>query len=313
MRYRKLGSSDMEVSVVSFGCWAMGGLGWGEVDDRESIAAVHRAIDLGINLFDTADVYGRGHSEEVLGRALEGRRKEVFVATKVGNRWDESGKLHADLSREYILKAVDDSLRRLKVDVIDLYQTHRPDPNTPVRETMDTLMELVDKGKVRYVGTSNLTVDELKEYQSYGKIVSHQPVLNLFVRYIETKLLPHCQENDIGVIVYSPMAMGLLTAKYDRPVTFPANDFRANNFLFLGKTFERNIAVAKALEAFARERGFTAAQLAVAWVIAHQNVTSAICGAKRPQQIEETAAAGDWDLSENELRTIDEIMVGTQV
>jgi aryl-alcohol dehydrogenase-like predicted oxidoreductase len=312
MRYRRLGTSDMEVSVVSFGCWAMGGLGWGDVDDRDSIAAVHRAMDLGINLFDTADVYGRGHSEEVLGRALKGRRDRVFVATKVGNRWDDSGNLRADLSRDYILKAVDDSLRRLDIDIIDLYQTHRPDPNTPVQETMDTLLELVERGKVRYIGTSNLTVEELREYQSYGKIVSIQPVLNLFVRYIEAKLLPHCQRTAVGVIVYSPMAMGLLTAKYDRPVTFPPDDFRANNFLFLGKTFERNIAIAKALDAYARERGHTAAQLAVAWVIAHANVTSAICGAKRPSQIEETAPAGDWDLSEQELREIDEIMVGTQ-
>lgn len=313
MRFRTLGTSDMEVSVVSFGCWAMGRLGWGEVDDRESIAAVHRAVDLGINLFDTADVYGRGHSEEVLGRALKGRRDKVFVATKVGNRWDNEGNLRADTSRDYILKAIDDSLRRLNVDVIDLYQTHRPDPNTPVQETMDTLMELIDRGKIRYIGTSNLTTKQLQEYQTYGKVVSIQPLFNLFVRYTTTRLVPHCRQSNVGVIVYSPMAMGLLTAKYDRPTTFPPDDFRSNNFLFQGKTFERNIAVARSLDAFARERGYTAAQLAVAWVVAHPDITSAICGAKRPPQIEETARAGDWHLSEDDLREIDEIVVKTQI
>jgi len=314
MEYRQLGSSDLKVSVVSFGCWAMGKQGWGDVQDEETIAAVHRALDLGINLFDTADIYGFGHSEEVLARALEGHRKEVIVATKVGNRWDEAtGKTWPDLSRSYITKAVENSLRRLRTDVIDLYQVHLPDPKTPAEETMGTLLDLQRAGKIRWIGVSNFSPEQIREFLRYGPVVSLQPPLSLFVRHAEVQLLPLCQEQNIGVITYSPLAMGLLTGKYDGPIEFPEGDFRRGNSLFQGRTFERNIAVVKRLKAFAERHGRTVTQLAVAWVLAHPAVTSAICGAKRPPQIEESAAAWDWKLSYQQLKEIDRILVETQV
>jgi len=309
MEYHQLGVSDLKISVIGFGTWAIGARGWGQVNDEDSIAAIRRAMELGINFFDTADVYGRGHAEEVLAKALGNHRKEVIVATKVGNRWSADGsRVWADLSPAYIRQAVEDSLRRLKTDVIDLYQIHRPDPNTPVAETMGTLLDLVKEGKIRYIGTSNLNPDQLREYLSYGPVVSLQPILNLLARHTEVQLLPLCQEKNVGVVVYSPMAMGLLTGKYDRRVRFASDDFRAGNFLFQGKTFERNIAVVKALRAFAEKRGFTVAQLAVAWVLAHPVVTSAICGAKRPQQIEETSRAFELKLDHEELIEIDKIV-----
>ena len=314
MEYRQLGQSDLKISTVGFGCWAMGKYGWGaDVDDNDSIRAVHRALELGINFFDTADIYGRGHSEEVLGKALGARRKDVIVATKVGNRWNPNRpeEVRVDLSREYILKAVDDSLRRLQTDYIDLYQIHRHDPNQPIAEIMATLVELVKQGKIRYIGTSNLSVPQLEEYLAHGPVVSIQPPLSLFVRHIEVQLLPFCQQHSVGVVVYSPLAMGLLTGKYSQPTKFPPNDFRANNFLFQGQTFKRNIAIVKALKDYAAEKNHTVAQLAVAWVLAHPAVTSAICGAKRPAQIEETAAASDWHLEESTLQDIDHIVFGT--
>ncbi|RKY89764.1 aldo/keto reductase [candidate division KSB1 bacterium] len=314
MEYRQLGQSDLKISTVGFGCWAMGKYGWGaDVDDNDSIRAVHRALELGINFFDTADIYGRGHSEEVLGKALGARRKDVIVATKVGNRWNPNRpeEVRVDLSREYILKAVDDSLRRLQTDYIDLYQIHRHDPNQPIAEIMATLVELVKQGKIRYIGTSNLSVPQLEEYLAHGPVVSIQPPLSLFVRHTEVQLLPFCQQHSVGVVVYSPLAMGLLTGKYSQPTKFPPNDFRANNFLFQGQTFKRNIAIVKALKDYAAEKNHTVAQLAVAWVLAHPAVTSAICGAKRPAQIEETAAASDWHLEESTLQDIDHIVFGT--
>ena len=309
MEYRQLGTSDLKISVIGFGTWAIGARGWGKVNDDESIAAIQRGIDLGINFFDTADVYGRGHAEEVLAKALGNRRKDVIVATKVGNRWSADGNtVWADLSPAYIRHAVEDSLRRLKTDFIDLYQIHRPDPKTPVADTMGTLLDLVQEGKIRYIGTSNLAPEQLKEYLSYGPVVSLQPVLNLLTRHTEVQILPLCQKENVGVVVYSPMAMGLLTGKYEKPVAFEPNDFRAMNVLFQGKNFARNIAISKALKKYAEARGYTPAQLAVAWVLAHPAVTSAICGAKRPAQIEESARSFKWKMTHEEIVEIDRIV-----
>ena len=309
MEYRRLGNSDLEVSVICFGCWAIGGRGWGnDVDDRQSIAAIRRALDLGINFFDTADVYGFGHSEELLAKALGDRRKEVIIATKVGNRWDASGRVWGDLSRRYILEAVENSLRRLQTDVIDLYQVHRPDENTPIQETMETLLELVKAGKVRYIGLSNQTPEQIREYLRYGPVVSLQPPLNLLYRYTEVQLLPLCQEENIGVIPYSPLARGLLTGKYEQPVSFPEGDFRRDYFLFEGKAFGRNIRIVQALKRYAAQFDRPISHLALAWLLAHPAVTSAIVGAKRPEQIQETAAAYQWKLHQDELKIIDRIV-----
>lgn len=310
MYYKQLGTSDLKVSTICFGCWAIGKWGWGsDVTDENSIAAIHKALDLGINFFDTADVYGQGYSEKLLAKALANRRDDAIIATKVGNRWNGKGQIWGDLSRDYILKSVDDSLRRLKTDVIDLYQIHRPDENTPIQETMETLLSCVENDKIRYIGLSNQTPEQITEYLHYGKIVSLQPPLSLLYRYAEVQLLPICQENYIGVIPYSPLARGLLTGKFTKPVSFPIDDFRKSYFLFEEKTFTRNLPIIQALKKFAENYGRTVSQLAIAWILAHPAVTSAIVGAKKPSQIEETATAFDWHLSQSDLKTIDRILM----
>ena len=310
MNYKQLGTSELNASTICFGCWAIGKWGWGsDVKDEDSIAAIQKALDLGINFFDTADVYGQGYSEELLVNALGSRRKDVIIATKVGNRWDENYRIWGDLSKDYILKSIDNSLKRLKTDVIDLYQVHRPDENTPIQETMETLLSCVEKGKIRYIGLSNQTPDQISEYLKYGQIVSVQPPLNLLYRFSEVQLLPFCQEKQIGVIPYSPLARGLLTGKFTMPVSFPSDDFRSSYFLFEEKTFQRNLPVIQALIKFAENNGRSISQLAVAWILAHSAVTSAIVGAKKPSQIEETAAAFDWHLSQDDLKAIDRILM----
>lgn len=309
MFYKQLGKSDLRVSTICFGCWAIGKWGWGsDVNDKDSIAAIHKALDLGINFFDTADVYGRGYSEQLLAKALGRRRKYVIIATKVGNRWDESVRIWGDLSKKYILKSVENSLKRLKTDVIDLYQVHRPDENTPIQETMETLVSCVNEGKIRYIGLSNQTPEQISEYLNYGLVVSLQPPLSMFYRYSEVQLLPLCQEKQIGVIPYSPLARGLLTGKFTKPVSFPVDDFRKSYFLFEERAVQRELPVIQALKTFAENDGRTISQLAIAWILAHPVITSVIVGAKKPVQIEETSAAFDWQLSQKDLKTVDRIL-----
>ncbi len=310
MQFKKLGKSDLEVSTICFGCGAAGKMGWGnDVTDENSIASIHRALDIGINFFDTADVYGNGHSEEVLANALGSRRNEVIIATKVGNRRNEKGEMYGDLSRDHILQSLDNSLKRLNREVIDLYQVHRPDDNTPIQETMETLLHCVESGKIRYIGLSNQTSGQIQEYLNYGGIVSFQPPLSLLYRYVEVELLPFCQENQIGVIPYNPLGRGLLTGKYSTPVQFPEKDFRRNYFLFANGAFEHNIKIVQTLKRYAEALNCAVAQLAIAWVLAHPSVTSAIVGAKRPSQIEETSAAFEIKLTHEELKKIDRILM----
>ena len=313
MEYRRLGTTELEVSEIGFGAWAIGKWWWGEdVVDEESVAAVHKALDLGITLFDTADIYGSGHSERVLGQALRGHRDQIIIATKGGRYLDEQENPHGNASKEYLLRACEASLKRLGTDYVDLYQIHFPDPeHTPVEESMEALIELQKAGKIRYIGVSNYNVEQMKRSRQVGDLASLQPPYSMLDREIEEDVLPFCRENNIGVLCYSPMARGLLTGKYNEATTFPESDHRSRIPRWQGDQLCRNVAAVREMTKIAEEAGKTMAQLAVAWVLSQPGITAALCGAKRPSQIEETAGAAGWKLTEAQLQRIDRIIEET--
>jgi len=288
----------------------MGGQRWGEADDRQSIRTIHKALELGINFFDTADVYGAGHSEELLAEALCDRRQDVVIATKVGLRRDAHGKVCNDLSAAHILKSVDASLRRLRTDVIDLYQVHWPDPKTPIEETAQALRQCQESGKVRFLGVSNFPVKLLRDYTSYIAIETLQPPLNLFERSAEVHLLPYCLEHHISVITYSPLCRGLLTGKF-RPGIELKEPVRKEDPLFAGPAFKQNVELVDRLTAYAADFGRTITELAIAWVLAHKAVTTALCGARRPGHLAAHLNAVSWQLTQRDLQEIDGLMASS--
>lgn len=310
MQYRKLGSSDIEVSVIGFGCWAMGKAFWGEdVVDDETMAAVDRAIELDLRFFDTAQAYGCGHSERVLGKALARHdRKNVVIATKTGLSWDEAGKIGNDSSPEYVLRSCDESLERLGTDYLDLLQVHWPDKNVPIAETADAMRQLYEAKKIRSVGVSNYSVEQMEQFMAVCPLHSLQPPYSMIRRDIEAEILPFCREHNIGVLAYSPMARGLLTGRYDETATFPPSDARSGDALWQGERLARNVAAVAEMRKLAEAAGKTMAQMALAWVTSQPGLSSALAGAKRPSQIEETAAAGEWTLDADLLAKIDEII-----
>lgn len=306
MEQRGLGNSELRLSILGFGCWAMGASGWGPVDDNESIAAARRARDLGVNFFDTADVYGFGHSEEVLAKALGKNREGLVVATKGGLDWDSKGRIRHDCSPQHLRKALDASLKRLKVDRIDLYQIHWPDPEVPVEETIGWAFDQVAAGKVFTVGVSNYDTEQMQQALAVGPIVSLQPPYSIINRDIEEAILPFCIELGIGVACYSPLAMGLLTGKFGPESTFTG--WRALYDDFKGERYLANLRVVEALKPIASKRKISVGQLALAWAMGRPGVTSAIVGAKRPSQLEENIGAAGVVLDKNEEAQIDDIV-----
>jgi aryl-alcohol dehydrogenase-like predicted oxidoreductase len=310
MEYRSLGKTGIDVSAVAFGAWALGGpgeWGWGEVDDGVSIAAVRRALDLGVTLIDTADSYGAGHSEEVIARALGSRRKDVVLATKFGTVLDANGnEVGVNGSRDYVIRACEASLRRLGTDYIDLYQMHQPDEKTPVVETMTALSDLKSQGKIRAIGVSNFSVRQLKEASRHVDLASDQPPYSLFHRQIDLDVLPWCVSRGLSLLAYAPMAHGLLSGKYRRDRQVPEGDWRSRDPHFRGEALARNLEVVERLRGIAAASGHTVAQLAIAWVLSRSPNLVALVGTRRPDQIEETAAAGDWRLTGTEMREIED-------
>ncbi|GAC1427553.1 MAG: aldo/keto reductase [Chloroflexota bacterium] len=297
MEMRQLGKNGPPVSAIGFGAWAMGGRGWGQVDDDETVAAVRRSVELGSTFLDTAEVYGDGQSEELIGRALSGGlRKEVFLATKVGG---------SDLSRKRIAEAIDNSLRRLQTDYVDLYQLHWPDEKTPVEESMQAMDDLVKAGKVRYVGVSNFDVPLMTRCLAVRHVDSLQPVYSMLNRGIEKEILPFCQQQGIGAVVYSPMAKGLLTGKYSPDATFSEGDVRQSDPLFQGERFRKNLELVERLKRIAQEHNATVVQLALNWTLQHPAVTVAIAGAKRPAQVAENVGGQGWQLTAQEKSAIE--------
>ncbi len=311
LRYTQFGETDLEVSKIAFGTWQFGGE-WGSTDEQELEGAIRKALNLGINFFDTAQGYGFGAAEQVLGKALgpelKERRESVALATKGGLRMDESEGLVRDSSPQWLRQGVEDSLRYLGTDYIDLYQIHWPDPDTPFSETAGALEEMVTEGKIRYVGASNFDAEQMSEFERTRKLDGLQPPYHLFRREIERDILPYCERNGVGVLVYGPLAHGLLSGKMSQDTQLDEDDWRAGSPLFQGENFRRNLEKVDELKQFAAERGLTVAQVAVAWTLANPAVDVAIVGGRRPDHIEGTAPAGEVELSDENLSRIDEIM-----
>ena len=308
MDYTTLGRSGLEVSKVCFGTWQFGG-DWGEVERDDAIAAVRKAVDLGVTFFDTAQGYGFGESEQLLSEALGGdlTRDDVVVATKGGLRPDDNG-VTRDASAGFIREGVEESLRHLGVESIDLYQVHWPDPETPSEETARALEELVKAGKVRHVGVSNFNAEQMEEFERHLPVETLQPPYHLFRRDIEQDVLPWCREHEVGVLAYGPLAHGLLSGRFSLGDELPDDDWRSGSDLFQGENFERNLQTVEQLKGLAEERGHTVAQLAVAWTLAQPGVHVAITGARRPDHIEGIAPAVEVDLGDDDLAEIDRIM-----
>jgi aryl-alcohol dehydrogenase-like predicted oxidoreductase len=313
MRTKQLGNSDLFITPVGFGAWAIGGGGWefawGEQDDKASIGAIHRALELGVNWIDTAAVYGMGHSEEVVARALKtwpGERPYVF--TKCGLRWDKSGKVSYVLSAESIRRECEDSLRRLRVEAIDLYQIHWPmDEPGAVEEGWQTMAELQIQGKVRWIGASNFNVEEMQRAQNIAPITSLQPPYSLIRREVEEEILPYCQSEKIGVIVYSPMASGLLTGAmtHERAANLPTGDWRSRNPEFQEPKLSKNLATVDQLRRVGSRYGRSPGQVAIAWTLRQRAVTGAIVGARSARQIEEIVAGVDFQLTPRDIADIE--------
>ncbi len=310
MKYTQLGERGPRVSRIAFGNWSAGG-DWGSVDRAAAIAAMRAALDLGITLFDTARAYGFGAAEEVLGEALRpeirSARESIVIATKGGLR-NENGLPVRDSSPAALRRDLEASLRSLGTDHVDLYQVHWPDPATPIAETAETLDTFVREGKVRYVGVSNYDAREMTAFQQVRPIDTLQPPYHLFRRDIEGSILPFAQEHGIGVLVYGPMAHGLLSGGMSETTTFAADDWRSKNDMFAGDAFTRNLAIVRRLETFATERGMTVGQLAIAWTLANPAVDVAIVGARDPEQIRGTTPAAEIRLSSEDLAQIEQIM-----
>lgn len=316
MRTRKLGYTDLQFTTVGLGTWAIGGggweWGWGPQDDAESIASLRRGLDLGINWIDTAAAYGLGHAEEVVGRAIAGRRDEVIVATKCGLVWEEgvttiSNNLRADSVRA----ECEASLRRLNVDVIDLYQIHWPVPDEQIEEGWTTIADLNQEGKVRFGGVSNCSVEQMKRLQKIHPIASLQPPYSMLERGVEEGLLEFCAANNIGVICYGPMQNGLLTGKYtkEKIAAMLDEDWRKHRSPhFQEPSLSANLDLIDSLRPIAERHGRTVAQLAIAWVLRRPEVTAAIVGSRHPSHIEETVLAGDWELDPQDVAEIDALL-----
>jgi aryl-alcohol dehydrogenase-like predicted oxidoreductase len=309
-----LGRTGLQVSPIAFGAWQLGGE-WGDFDEREAIAAVRHARELGINLFDTAQAYGFGASERFLGRALrhelDARRDDLVIATKGGLRLGDDG-LVRDSSPAWLRRGVEESLRALGVDYIDIYQVHWPDPNVAFAETATALEDLVQEGKLRHVGVSNFDGEQMAEFSRTRPVETLQPPYSLLRRDIEDHALPYCLEHDVGVLVYGPLAHGLLSGGMDEETTFAAGDWRADSPDFHGQAFERNLEAVRELREFAREAlDCSVAQLAIAWVLANPAVEVALVGARHPRHIEDSVAAAELRLNDADLEEIDRIMAGS--
>jgi aryl-alcohol dehydrogenase-like predicted oxidoreductase len=308
MDKKKLGNSDLELTPIGFGSWAVGGgdwqFSWGPQDDNDSIAAIHKALELGINWIDTAAVYGLGHSEEVVARALKTTSHHPYIFTKCGLVWDE--KREVSNSLKHIRREAEDSLRRLAVDAIDLYQVHWPKPDEEVEEAWGVMADLQREGKVRWIGVSNFSVNQMERAMKIAPITSNQPPYSMLNRAVESAILPFCEKNDIGVINYAPMHSGLLTGAMSkqRVANFPSDDFRRNAKNYQEPLLSRNLAVADFIGKIGERHGVSAGVVAIAWTLHHSAITAAIVGGRNAKQVEGVIPAATFRLSQEEFSEI---------
>ena len=294
-----LGDSNLNVSVIGFGAWGIGGSPfWSNEGDAVSARPIMKSYDLGVNFFDTAPVYGFGHSEELLGKTLKPFRDKVIYATKCGLRWDKKslGSITKNATRRSILEEIDQSLKRLDTDYIDLYQVHWPDINTSQDETMEALLEVQEKGKIKVIGVSNYSVEQMRAVMKIGKIESLQPDYSLLNRSIEKEVVSYCQKKKVGIIAYSPLASGLLTGKYDKNSKF--SDWRGKGIIgcFSGSQFENNMEKVARLKAMGTSIGKTCGQMAINWVVSQPHLTTALLGVKNEKQVKENIEGIGWEL-----------------
>ena len=313
MQKRRLGSTDLELTTVGLGTWAMGGpwqFGWGPQDDAEAIAAILKALEMGINWIDTAPAYGLGHSEELIAKVLKQTGRKPIIATKCGILWNDKKEKVTCLKKDSVRTECHDSLKRLNVEVIDLYQMHWPDPDEDVEEAWEEMARLAAEGKVRYLGVSNFKVEQIKRVQNIHPVASLQPPYSMLHREVEDELLDYCAQNNIGVVAYSPMQRGLLTGKFSqaRLAGLPLDDHRRRNPDFQEPRFSASLELVEHLQKIAERNGLTCAQLALSWVLRRTEVTAAIAGARRPDQIIETAPASDWNLSAEDIEEIEQLL-----
>ena len=293
MKFRKLGQSDLNCSVIGLGTWGMAGSFWGKVDDDQSIATIRAGLEAGINLIDTAPVYGDGHSEEVVGRALEGlKREDIVLATKCGRFTCETEKIRQELET---------SLKRLKTDYIDLYQVHWPDDKVPFEETFGELENMRKQGKIRYIGVSNFSVEQTEEASKYCQIVSTQPQYSLLVRDIEKDILPYCVEKNIGILSYGSIGAGALTGKFKEKPVFKEDDECASFYTFFQEqNWPKTKQMIDTLEEIAASHGKPTVHAAINWVLKQKGISVALVGARTPEQVRMNAQAADWELTDEE-------------
>ncbi len=308
----------MQLTSIGLGAWAIGGgdwqYAWGPQDDNDSVAAIHRALDLGINWIDTAAVYGLGHSEEIVGRAVKSSPHKPFIFTKCSMRWHADRTLYNSLKAASIAEEVEASLRRLQVEAIDLYQIHWPNPDSEIEEGWETLARLREQGKLRWIGVSNFNVDQMKRAQKIAPITSLQPPYSMLRRAVEAEILPFAQTNGIGVINYSPMLSGLLTGKMtpERIAALPPDDWRRKNVEFAEPKLSRNMRLVELLRTIGREHGVTPGVVAVAWTLRNPAITAAIVGGRSAAQVEESAAALSFRLTDGEYGKIGEFLAANE-
>ncbi len=309
---RKLGNSDLQLTPIGFGAWAIGGgnwqFGWGSQDDNDSIRSIHRALDLGINWIDTAAVYGLGRSEEVVAQALKQTAHRPYIFTKCSMRWDSARQIYRSLKAASVREEIEDSLRRLQVDNIDLYQIHWPNPEEEIEEGWETLAKLKEEGKIRYIGVSNFNVEQMKRVQKIAPITSLQPPYSMINSAVQDEILPFCLRQNIGVINYSPMVSGLLTGKMTakRIQSMPEDDWRRNNRNFVESRLTRNLQLAELLREIGQPHNIQPGVVAIAWTLRNPAVTAAIVGARRPDQVDGIIPALTFRLRDEEKALIDQ-------